>query len=826
MTPHAKQRPAPPPLAQRLGGERPYLVGIGGCGLSALARLLTAAGLSVRGSDPVDSPTARVLATDGVTIDRRQTADALPEDADVVIASAAVKPDNDQLVEAVRRGLPVLTYAEALGRCMEGRTGVSIAGTHGKSTTAAMLGCVLTDAGLDPSVIIGATCGQLAGGALAEGPRRELTGFRLGGPEIPAGSLAGGPGLLVAEACEFNRSFHHHRPRLASIANVEADHLDVYGTLDAVVEAFAGFAGLLPPASEGGRLLIGHDGAHRREITAGVACAVETIGFAPASDWRITHDPAAGTCALEGPDGLRCGWRAQVPGEHNAMNAAVAAALALGLGADPEVVGRSLSAFAGLSRRLELLGARHDGGGAIRVYDDYGHHPTEIDATLRALRQHEQPQDRGGRLVVVFQPHQHSRTRFLLEEFATSFSQADIVIVPHIYFVRDSETERQRVSSADLVDALRRRGVRAMHLYPFEAIVEQLENVCRAGDLLVVMGAGPVWQVGREYLRAGNTPGESADSSAPRDARAPAAHAKLEVERGASIRTWFGVGGNADRLCRPGSIEAFRRALDLEPGARVLGDGANLLVHDDGVGELVIDLSHEMFSEVEIDGDRGVVRVGAGKRLPKLIPEVIDAGLGGLEGLAGIPASIGGAARMNAGGRFGSIGDVVRSVTVLTREGVVETLPRSSIDFGYRRGGLGERVIIGVEFELGHGERADLKRRYREALDYKNRSQPKMTDKSAGCCFKNPVLADAIEGIGHAGERVSAGLLLDLAGCKGRRVGSATISERHANFITVAKGGRAADVVALMEQASARVADRFGVTLEREVVVWGRERTA
>jgi len=168
----------------------------------------------------------------------------------------------------------------------------------------------------------------------------------------------------------------------------------------------------------------------------------------------------------------------------------------------------------------------------------------------------------------------------------------------------------------------------------------------------------------------------------------------------------------------------------------------------------------------------------------------------------------------------------VRSVTALTREGVVETLPRSSIDFGYRRSGLGERVIIGVEFELGHAERADLKRRYREALDYKNRSQPKMTDKSAGCCFKNPVLADAIEGIGHAGERVSAGLLLDLAGCKGRRVGSAMISERHANFITVAKGGRAADVVALMQEASARVADRFGVTLEREVVVWGRERTA
>jgi UDP-N-acetylmuramate--alanine ligase len=134
------------------------------------------------------------------------------------------------------------------------------------------------------------------------------------------------------------------------------------------------------------------------------------------------------------------------------------------------------------------------------VYDDYGHHPTEVEATLRALRQAEDPGATGGRLICVFQPHQHSRTRFLLDEFATSFGHADVVIVPQIYFVRDSQVEKHKVSSADLVDRLRARGVRAMHLYPFEAIIEQLENLCRPGDLLVVMGAGPVWQVGRGYL--------------------------------------------------------------------------------------------------------------------------------------------------------------------------------------------------------------------------------------------------------------------------------------------------------------------------------------
>jgi UDP-N-acetylmuramate--alanine ligase len=177
----------------------------------------------------------------------------------------------------------------------------------------------------------------------------------------------------------------------------------------------------------------------------------------------------------------------------------MAYALGRSLGAEPEALAASFGAFLGLDRRLQLLGTR-DG---VRVYDDYGHHPTEIEATLRALAQREQPHANGGRLICVFQPHQHSRTRFFLEEFANSFEQADIVIVPHIYFVRDSEIEKHRVSSADLVDRLRAKGVRAMHLYPFEAIIEQLENVCRPGDLLVVMGAGPVWKVGRGYLQGG-----------------------------------------------------------------------------------------------------------------------------------------------------------------------------------------------------------------------------------------------------------------------------------------------------------------------------------
>jgi UDP-N-acetylmuramate--alanine ligase len=191
------------------------------------------------------------------------------------------------------------------------------------------------------------------------------------------------------------------------------------------------------------------------------------------------------------------------------MNAATAPTLGIMVGGDPAVLARSLSAFAGVDRRMHFLGERilpasaNHPGGAVKVYDDYGHHPTEVEVTLRALRDFDRPQDRGGRLICVFQPHQHSRTRHLLEEFAQSFSSADVVIVPHIYFVRDSQEEKAKVTAQDLVDRLRARGVRAMHLYPFEAIVEQLENLAQPGDLLVVMGAGPVWQVARDYLAGG-----------------------------------------------------------------------------------------------------------------------------------------------------------------------------------------------------------------------------------------------------------------------------------------------------------------------------------
>jgi UDP-N-acetylmuramate--alanine ligase len=464
--------------------------------MSGLARMLKARGAVVSGSDLSSGEATDALIADGIAVGFDQSRAWLPEATDLVIASAAIKPDHPQMLAAQERGIETLTYAEALGKCMLGRTAICIAGTHGKSTTTSMLSCVLSDAGLDPTSIVGAVCEQL-GGADGRGPG----GFRLGGDVIPAGRLAGGPGLLLAESCEFNRSFHNYHPTVATITSVEADHLDIYGSLDAVVESFAHFAKLIAPASAGGLLIIAHEGAHRREVAAGAACAVQTIGFSPEADWVVNHDAGTRRTSLRGPrPELRAEWTTLMPGTHNAMNAATAAALALSAGADPEKVSASLSRFRGVDRRMQFLGERaHPLGGAVRVYDDYGHHPTEVECTLRALRGAELA-GRKGRLICVFQPHQHSRTRHLLDEFAAAFSEADVVIVPDIYFVRDSQIEKTKVSAADLVDRLRGKRVTAMHMHPFEAIVEQLENLTRPGDVLLVMGAGPVYRVAEGFL--------------------------------------------------------------------------------------------------------------------------------------------------------------------------------------------------------------------------------------------------------------------------------------------------------------------------------------
>jgi UDP-N-acetylmuramate--alanine ligase len=459
-------------LTPTLRGRRVHFVGIGGCGMSGLARIVAGRGATCTGTDCTPSIFTEQLEADGIPVTFEQTAQTVPELTDLLVASAAIGSDHPEVAEARRRGIDVLKYAQMLGRLMIGRTGVAVAGTHGKSTTTAMLAHILIRCGLDPTFVVGANCDQIGGGV------------RVGREDV-----------LIAEACEFDRSFHNFFPTHSVVLNVEEDHLDIYGTFDGVVEAFCQFAERTP---DHGSLLIGHEGACRTRVAAGVECPVETIGYAPQADYVIETQQTQGAqhVGISHNERLVAQFDCQLPGEHMAYNASVAAVTAHRLGANWPDIGKAMSGFQGLDRRMQLLG---DAAG-VTVVDDYGHHPTEIQTTLRALRTHHRPHERQGRLICVFQPHQHARTRFLLEQFATSFSEADVVIVPHIYFVRDSEQDRRAVSAADLVRKLQARGTIAEHIDAFDDIVEHLRLITRPNDLLVVMGAGPVWQVAHQFF--------------------------------------------------------------------------------------------------------------------------------------------------------------------------------------------------------------------------------------------------------------------------------------------------------------------------------------
>lgn len=298
---------------------------------------------------------------------------------------------------------------------------------------------------------------------------------------------------------------------------------------------------------------------------------------------------------------------------------------------------------------------------------------------------------------------------------------------------------------------------------------------------------------------------------------------ELNITRLDRIPTWFGVGGGASRYVEPASIDELRACLELDPDLRILGDGANLLVADEGVDRLVVSLKRMAWANWSAPGDgAATVSVGAGHDLAKLINESVRRGLAGIEVLGGIPATVGGAILMNAGGKFGSIADAVLRVHTITRDAREETLERDAIAFAYRTSGLQGRIITGVDLSLTPADPAALRTRLKEIMQYKKDSQP-LKDSSAGCCFKNPTLTRDVDTVGKKGERVSAGMVIDRAGLKGLRIRSASVSELHANFLTADKGGRANDVITLIQSVRDRVRERFDIELETEVVVWGGE---
>ena len=467
---------APVPDAASLG--RVHFIAIGGAGMSGVARVLLAQGVAVSGSDARESLVLTALATEGAAVHVGHDP-AHVQDADTVVISSAIREDNPELRAARERGLRVLHRSQALASVMQGRRRVAVAGANGKTTTTSMLTVALQHCGIDPSFAVG---GELA---------KHGTNAHHGTGEV-----------FVAEADESDGSFLVYRPEVAIVTNVQPDHLDFYGTFEAVQEAYERFAASVEP---GGLLVTCADDEGARALadaarTRGVR--VLTYGTAADADVRLSDlegsgMTSAGRLHLRGAEGADPATEVVlplaigIPGRHNLLNATAAfLAATAGLGQEPALVLEGLAGFTGTRRRFEPKGE----AGGVRVVDDYAHNPGKVAAVVETARELAAP----GRLVVVFQPHLYSRTRDFAQQLADALSPADLVLVMDVYAAREDPVPG--VSGALVADRVE-PPAHAQFVASWSAVAPAVAALARPGDLVLTVGAGDVTMVGPEVLR-------------------------------------------------------------------------------------------------------------------------------------------------------------------------------------------------------------------------------------------------------------------------------------------------------------------------------------
>ncbi len=460
-----------------------HLVGCGGSGMNALARVLLDRGMALTGSDRKESESIASLRARGASIvvgDHRK--ETLPTSAKSVIASAAIQETNPEIVAARAMGIPVRRYAEALGLAMADRRGIAIAGTHGKSTTTAMVASTLVLAGRDPSFVVGADV-----------------------PMLRTSGRGGSGAEFVAEACEYHRSFLSLRYEIAAIINVEAEHLDYFKDFDDVKRAFAGFAARIP---SGGTLVLGVGALRvlRDHLESSASTAVKRIVTGVEGDAaadlvasNLRFDEGCARFQLRGPYGSSATTEVSlaVPGRHFVDDALVAAGVLFAVGLTSDEIARGLSAYRGARRRLEEVV-----DGRIRVLSDYAHHPTELRAVYSALR----GSHPGRRLVGVFQPHQASRLKAFLPEFAAALMPFDRVLVSDVYRVRDSEADFKAITANDLAHAIAAGSGNALASGDLISTMERLRSEWRDGDVVVLLGAGDIDDLRDEVAAALSQP--------------------------------------------------------------------------------------------------------------------------------------------------------------------------------------------------------------------------------------------------------------------------------------------------------------------------------
>lgn len=756
-------------LLDREHPVRIHLIGVAGSGMSGLARMLLEMGHSVSGCDRVTSTETEKLQQAGLVFSSPHSAAAV-SDAEVVIYSSAIREENVALHAARQNGCLCLRRAECLAAILNNKKGVVVAGTHGKTTTSSLTAHLLREGRMRPCHYVGAEIPVLGANA----------------------HWTTDSEYLIAEGDESDGTLVNYLPEHSIILNIEAEHLDFYRDLDHIKEVFH------------------------------TLCR-QTRG----SIFYCKSDPGAQDVCSQYPNSISYGWQDAdytatnvtvkrgrtlytinhhgtplgrvelgIPGRHNVLNSLAATAAALEMGCDFASIARGLVSFAGARRRFETKYLSRD----YRIVDDYGHHPTEIGATVQTAQSL-----KPGRLVVLFQPHRYTRTQLLRDDFGRVLQHVDKLFVADVYPA--SETPIPGISGQTIVDAVKEQGPADAMFLPNLALAHHVVgNQLRPGDLFITLGAGNVHEAGTKIAQ---------------DLRVLA---EMQQECGKNIpcrlyepmskHTTMGVGGEAQYWIEPADFEDMQSVVnffkDRNIPVHIVGRGSNLIVRNGGIRGAVIHPNGGEFDKIELQGNNIVA--GAGVRLKKLAAFAAANGLSGFEWMDGIPGCVGGSLRMNAGCLGGDMWQVFQSAIALDEDGEQVEFDRNSMATPSYRciPEFRHNMVMQATFA---GTPADKKQIEATMEDFRNRrktTQP--VEPSAGCTFKNP-------------EEIPAGKLIDELGLKGFSVGGAQVSSIHANFIVNTGKAVATDVTELIDAIRAKALSERGITLRTEVQVIGDRDT-
>ncbi|HVS54403.1 MAG TPA: UDP-N-acetylmuramate dehydrogenase [Opitutaceae bacterium] len=758
--------------------RRIHCVGVGGMGVGPLAIYLAQLGFEVSGEDDALADEMRaLLAREGVTVG------AIPRDCELVVFSSAIAPTHPAHAAAVARGLPLVRRGEMLAEIVREKKLVAVCGSHGKTTTTAMLVTALRRANF--------SAGYVLGGLFAD--------------DTPP-ARAGSNDWVVAEIDESDGTIGGFSPEIAVVVNLDWDHPDFYRRREDLEAAFAALF-----ARTRGTVLV----CDACALSARIAPQATTFGRGGDFSGAIERETGERMTLRLGGKFTLAETVVRARGEFNAANAIAALATAQAMGA--EISARALADYPAVRRRQTVL---HTNG--LTVIEDYAHHPAEIRALLASLRARAREDGRPfdvarGRLVVVFQPHRFSRTAQFKTEFAAALALGDSVHLLDVYPA--GEAPIAGGTTADIYAELKKSAPALRVSYLPGSDVDFFAALSRdvaAGDLVAFVGAGDIDRKAREWLarlQEAQMKMKKWDALAVAWRGALTGETKLRREEPLAPKTTMRVGGAARLYAEPAGVadlQALLRAAKADGvGVFILGRGSNLIVPDEGVDGLVLSLAHEAWAAFAPRGN-GRVWAGAGLRLKNLCGLAAKAGLVGFEFLEGIPGSVGGALRMNAGAMGGWMFDVVEEVQVASLEGEVRTLAKAAMHVDYRHcAELHDAIALGALLRPAAQADADAIKRQMDAYARKrHESQPR--EPSAGCVFKNP-----------PGD--SAGRLIDACGLKGERVGDAEVSRVHANFIVNRGEATGADVLELVRRVRARVRQAKGVELEPEVLLYGKD---